>query len=672
MILKYKNKLYKIIFLVLICLLPFSLNLGEDKLEAKYLDQTTIGFYQTETCEFSVFEFWRSNSDNKNVIIKNDIVSPIECFGKVNGVDQANEVYYVYIGTNLNINLILQTLIWITLISLIKYSEKESKSKLINLIFLTILFTSQLLSENDFYSYYNKNYNNLITQDNYFLLSIAIGFFIVFKLIDDIFSPRVSSLVNYFPYIFLIVGTFSSSNINFYLLVLSLFGLKNINLVTIKNKYSLIYIFFSIIWLVNINEISTFFDVDKLRGFVSSSNSIGSSIYWILILYLIINGLLYLFKESIESLDIVKLKNSFLISGSIIVTLGTFGAFSTYINYFNFYFFGQNKNGMKTFTSVAGNTWRGFSASAEAIGEFHGIAILLCLYLIYIKKNIRILDILLMCINIYGLYKANNIAAVMSSFLIITYYLLYEKISFKKLKIRFVILFSFIFIFIFSIIYASFNPGISADYEFLSQNLLIEALKNSSYFEYGGNPEVTNLIYQSNYLDIKKLEDYEEKISGTTKIMVNNYISDNNIKFLPSFTSILSISSSLINRTEKWAIFIAKYNPDPTEFLFGSGPFILNNYYFSHQIKTDGGLVLPHSSLLDILIFFGFLGVALGTFFLFKSLLKAKMNIFTILSLFLFLNFLKSDSILYISSFVLLFIFVSLSYDYEVSERKYE
>ena len=75
MILKYKNKLYKIIFLVLICLLPFSLNLGEDKLEAKYLDQTTIGFYQTETCEFSVFEFWRSNSDNKNVIIKNDIVS---------------------------------------------------------------------------------------------------------------------------------------------------------------------------------------------------------------------------------------------------------------------------------------------------------------------------------------------------------------------------------------------------------------------------------------------------------------------------------------------------------------------------------------------------------------------------------------------------------------------
>ena len=39
--------------------------------------------------------------------------------------------------------------------------------------------------------------------------------------------------------------------------------------------------------------------------------------------------------------------------------------------------FGQNKTGMRTFDSVAGNTWRGFSASAESAGEFYGFVLLM-------------------------------------------------------------------------------------------------------------------------------------------------------------------------------------------------------------------------------------------------------------------------------------------------------
>ena len=55
-------------------------------------------------------------------------------------------------------------------------------------------------------------------------------------------------------------------------------------------------------------------------------------------------------------------------------------------------FFGQNKRGMKVFSSIEGNTWRGFSPSAESIGEFFGFVILF--YLIYLidKKGKPVCD----------------------------------------------------------------------------------------------------------------------------------------------------------------------------------------------------------------------------------------------------------------------------------------
>ena len=35
---------------------------------------------------------------------------------------------------------------------------------------------------------------------------------------------------------------------------------------------------------------------------------------------------------------------------------------------------------MKTIESIAGNTWRGFSSSAESIGEFYGLVIFTTLF----------------------------------------------------------------------------------------------------------------------------------------------------------------------------------------------------------------------------------------------------------------------------------------------------
>ena len=46
------------------------------------------------------------------------------------------------------------------------------------------------------------------------------------------------------------------------------------------------------------------------------------------------------------------------------------GAVSPLQNFFNYIIFGQNKRGINSLTSVDGNTWRGFSSSAESIESF--------------------------------------------------------------------------------------------------------------------------------------------------------------------------------------------------------------------------------------------------------------------------------------------------------------
>ena len=63
-----------------------------------------------------------------------------------------------------------------------------------------------------------------------------------------------------------------------------------------------------------IGEISEFlfFDVDKLKGFSSSSFVPNSIIFWSLIYYFFVVGLIFLIKENIKYIDLEKLTKQFL------------------------------------------------------------------------------------------------------------------------------------------------------------------------------------------------------------------------------------------------------------------------------------------------------------------------------------------------------------------------
>ena len=68
--------------------------------------------------------------------------------------------------------------------------------------------------------------------------------------------------------------------------------------------------------------------------------------------------------------------------------------------------------------------------------------------------------------------------------------------------------------------------------------------------------------------------------SSTVEYLLD--LQNNNLSF-PAILMFLGQVSFLINRSEIWAIFMARYNPTTSEFLIGTGPQQLSNLYSENQ-----------------------------------------------------------------------------------------
>ena len=73
----------------------------------------------------------------------------------------------------------------------------------------------------------------------------------------------------------------------------------------------MIYFGFSLIWIIKFNQNGSYFDVDKIRGFANTTKSVSALLFWILIIFLTIHGILYLLKHSISYLNLNLLKETF-------------------------------------------------------------------------------------------------------------------------------------------------------------------------------------------------------------------------------------------------------------------------------------------------------------------------------------------------------------------------
>lgn len=644
----------------MVIFLPFWIHDSTDTIEPQRITNEFIGYYQSNTCDISLFEVYAKNIGNKNTVIyNNNYYAGIECFGKVTGLDKVGDRFIVSIGTNTSLSFLIQSFIWLFLIFLITPENNRKVPFKFSIFVLPLLFTFQHIAESRFYERLNIYYTNLgeglLT--NYHLLGTFFIYVLIFIILNDLMTQREEMLVNYIPFTFLFVFTFGGMNINFYLIILSFFGLKNVLKSESNVIFNCTYVIFSFLWITSTTrDQNSFFDTDKLRGFINSSNNKLSLIFWIAIFFLLLNGLHYLYKHS--KINISKLQNNFLISGSLLFILGTLGSTSSLLNFLNNHIFGQNKRGISNLTSIAGNTWRGFSASAESLGEFYGfvIALFLILFITH-KRPITRQQYIMLGFTILGLYRTNNFAVAVSLLLIILIFLVEHYLSIRKIKSIIYILSTSIF---FIATYFVINE---MNYEYLSTQLLYEASLHSNFFtytdNYGKSLQIEALFNEQRiYYLINILGD--NSVSTSIKTLSEIFYQNFNFPVLPNLVALISTVSLLINRSEMWGIFIAKYSPNMVESMFGYGPNQLNGYLYNQKVRLDvplekiSGLYLPHSSILDILVFFGLIGLFFSAAFIIYTIVSKSTNpAYKYLLIFLAINILKSDSLLYINSLML-------------------
>ena len=128
--------------------------------EAKFIDDSTVGYYQTNTCQISLSEVILKNINNTKVRYTLDNYSSISCFGKINGLDKSGDGYKVGVGTNILVSFLYQSILWLTFFSFIpKTRHTLFKSRFLSFSTLCIFVGLHLHGEQDFYKVGSRNFD---------------------------------------------------------------------------------------------------------------------------------------------------------------------------------------------------------------------------------------------------------------------------------------------------------------------------------------------------------------------------------------------------------------------------------------------------------------------------------------------------------------------------------
>ncbi len=633
-------KVIKIIFLLFIIIVPFSISDFSDQIRPEKIT-SDLRFYEINTCSISLNEFL---IENPNVIyqdhykIRFNNYSSISCFGQITGIDQIGYTFYISIGTNTILNLFLQSIFWLLLISLI---PKKKDFELKNSIFFSNSFTAFIICVVIYAEqrYYSKVLFELDINKNRTLLFLFVYFFFIGFFSFYVIQSRDDNLLNFLPFTYILIGVYSGMNIYFLTIFFCIIGTSKIlKDKKIRKYFSLINIlvFF---WAFNAVGLNYYLKPDKIRGLSSTAYNFLSVSSWSYLMIISILGMYVFVSERKLIFKLEKLKNNFILTSIIMIIFGYIGSSMPVINFYNYYFFGQTKYGTDDQNLFGVNfwgeteAWRGYFPSAETIGEFFALGLILIFLTRKSNKKFERILILGVPTLIIGLYASNNKAALISLLLCFALSISYE----NKLKTSTKLL------------------------------LLIPVLFVLGYFI-----RFENFLYSLNFSTNKMIEmgiGYGNESFRSSSI---NYLQnlDESFFLIRLIILIFGFFAFLINRSELWGIFFARYNPETLETFFGSGPFILANHYSEINILdkklytgTPLGFLLPHSSILSIMLFFGLIGLIIFFVYVFYILNKGRKTNTSmfLICLFILLNILKSDSILYMPSFFLyLTMFVSL------------
>ena len=621
-----KLEYIKYLFLILIVILPWTIYNPENNLSAEKIT-SDLSFYEINTCNVTLSNFLLNNT---NTIYQNhykfeaNSYSSIRCFGKITGVSQIGHDFVISVGANSFLNLLFQGLFWIIVFWLIKKPDKyfaPDKLKHNSAILFTCLILCYLVSTEP--RYYEKTlyFLNLDNTRSYLLLYLL--FLFVSVNLMEVLNKRFYKLVHFLPITYLFIGTFVGFNINIYLIPCIYYGLISIFEGTISKKILLVLSILTFSWTVNGIGGNFFLKPDKIRGFTSSFYDYDVVIAWSIIFFLCLFGIYYLTISTKNYVNFEDFKKYLLSTTISVLIFGYLGANAPGLNFFSFYYFGQQKVTTTQINPLAFNewneklAWRGFSSSAESIGEFFGLAILFCIFSMLSSKKIDLINSLFLFVASAGLYFSNNRASFLMCIFGLVFYL-NTKLNIKN-SIKAIIL-------LVSIGTAVLFIGIdNFTYVYSYQSVFIQA---NNYSLEGFTSSFVNLLNEKYFEDI----------------------------FFTVFFSIFSFIGFIFNRSELWGLFFSRYNPNYFEYIFGSGPINFGQFYGEVIVADTPSFLMPHSSYLSLLVFFGLIGTFViliwFTFKLFQA--KKKNSIYGfIFIIFIFVNLIKSDSINYFNSFTL-------------------
>lgn len=626
-----KEKKYVILILFLLVVIPWSLSDYTDQVSPEKIT-SDLRFYEINTCKISINEFLISNPNvlyQDHYKLRFNNYSSIKCFGKITGVDQINHVFYISVGSNSIINLILQTTFWLLLISLIKTDNKEIKytfKLFFSIVCSSLLLTFGVYAEKRFYSQslYFLDLDKVSTFYQIFSYVLFTQFFSFF-----VFIKRQRNLIYFLPFLFIFLGLFNGFNLYLYTGFFLTFGLYSF--LNAKKKQSFLnwtFVFYISFWCYQAINNYYYLKPDKVRGLTSTMYSFSSVLYWSLLTIFFIYGIFRFFYESAYFFKLEKIRNNLLITSFGLVVLSVLSASMPIFNFLTYYYFGLTKYATDNQDLFGRNewaekiAWRGMFPSAETLGELFAFTLLIFTICFINKIETKVPLYFFSIFSLIGLYVSNNKAAFFS--LVVCFLLkIFNTYNISKLTKYSFIFFSFIF-FIFLVRFE--NLLLSLD--FAANNMV------GTGYAYG----------------------FENSRSSAIKFLIDV---NNKNNFFNLIFSLIGLVGFYINRSEIWGLFFARHNPSFYEVLLGTGPFNLGKHYGDIKLQETRSFLLPHSSLLNIYLYFGLILLSLLIFYLIFNIYKVKKINFDLylIGIFLILNIIKSDSILYSPSLIMYLVF---------------
>ena len=645
---KLKNNfvIYLVIFVLLFA--PW-FNSSSDKIDyIPELSQEANPFYEINPCKISLFEFFNANKKSlyqDHYFFRPNNKSSISCFGKITGIAvQQNNLqtqFVISVGTNSLINLLLQGSIWLLLLGFVKKSVQKLnlKNYLHN---IAILFTAYLLAFSIYAQqrFYDESFYLLDLNKNSSYILMFLIFLLLTKNLVEVYLERSTQLINMLPFIFFIFGIFSGYNIVLFSIIFMYSGICSLIERKFNSKFLILYLSLSFWWLINSNG-SFYFNPGKFRGFTNSVYEFNSNLFWIVFFLLLLLGVFRELKNNVQYFELSQFTKYFSYSSSIILLAGLISSNFPSLNFFSSYYLGLQRNVVELTNPFAFDefgvkiSWRGISPSSETIGEFFGLCLLVNLFDIFQKSKLEKFNYLGIIFSGIGLYFSDNrTSIVLVFFVIVSLFIksskpkLFAKVSSQRKLILFISLLGLLYLF-----------TLSDTYSFYSESLISKS----------------------------RIIQYDSIFSSYLILLINSFEQENILYYIFGFFSAVGY---LLNRSEMWGIFFARFNPTINELLVGSGPLTLGQLYGEIKIDDLTTFLLPHSSFLSYVVYFGLIPVIYLTYKFFKLLRENKENfMFFSSSIFIFLNVIKNDSLNYFSSFLLyffiLFVFNKKSFSVE-------